>query len=234
MSKTLGIRPARKLSLPHEHRFAGIDEAGRGPVLGPLVIAICALTKRDIAWCIKHNVTDSKKVPLKKREHIAQALMNRCWYSVAIIHPPEIDLAVNNKQINLNGLEIKYMSKLISEFQLAHSKSPSQIMVDAPVKNLLKFRTILSKLSAWQNLDTLNAQNHADAKHRHVGAASIIAKVKRDQILKELEQSSSLPLGSGYTSDPIAREYVINASKNDPIVRWSWITSKTINKSIKL
>ena len=230
MIKYPGIRRTRKIALPHEYRFVGIDEAGRGPVLGPLVIAICSLTKRDLAWCVKHNVTDSKKIPPMRRNQLAEALKRRCWYSVAIIDPPEIDQAVYNKNFTLNGLEANYMSRLITEFKQVHAQSPAQIMVDSPVKNSYKFRTLLDDLSGWDNIETLLAQNHADENYRHVGAASIIAKATRDQIIKNLEQKSCAPLGSGYPSDSIARDYVKQASKDDPLIRWSWMTAKTIHQ----
>ena len=170
------IGSARKAPQPDEFRYAGVDEAGRGPVLGPMVIAICALTDRDRRWCAVHNVTDSKLIPAQKRDRLAEALKQRCWSSFVVIEPPEIDEAVHNRSVTLNGLEVKYMAELIRRFHEAHPDSPAEIMVDAPVKKTAPFRNLLQHLSGWPNINSLKAENEADLWHRHVGAASIIAK----------------------------------------------------------
>ncbi|MDF1496698.1 MAG: ribonuclease HII [Patescibacteria group bacterium] len=223
-----GIRKARRSPLLDEYRFIGVDEAGRGPVIGPMVIAICALTARDKRWCAKHGVTDSKMVTPKRRDLLAAALRDRCWYKVAIIEPPEIDEAVTNRSITLNGLEIKHMAQLIKDYQTEFPGSPAEIMLDAPVRSLNKFRRLLSHLSGWENIDTLKAENKADSHHRHVGAASIIAKSIRDSHIRKVIYELGYNIGSGYSSDKLARNYVAQAKPGDPHIRWSWATCKNL------
>jgi len=228
MDKYPGIRQARRSPLLDEYRFVGVDEAGRGPVIGPMVIAICALTSRDKRWCTKHGVTDSKLIAPKRRDKLANALRDRCWHETAIIHPAEIDKAVLNRSITLNGLEIKYMAQLIAKYQAAFPDSPAEVMLDAPVRSLYKFRTLLAHLSGWKTLNTLKAENKADSHHRHVGAASIIAKSIRDSHVHKIIYELNRNIGSGYSSDKLAREYVASAKPGDPHIRWSWATCKNL------
>jgi ribonuclease HII len=222
------IGSARKQPSSDELRYVGVDEAGRGPVLGPMVIAICALTARDRRWCATHNITDSKLVPAARRDRLAQALRERCWSAMAVIHPPEIDAAVRNRAVTLNGLETKYMAQLIKQFHEAFSDSPAEIMVDAPVRRTLPFRNLLQYMSGWPDINTLKAENEADLWHRHVGAASIIAKAERERLMHELQKTIGHDVGCGYAHDELSRAYVKTALPDDPLVRWSWMTASDI------
>ncbi len=227
--KTKRILPPRKQPSADDFRYVGVDEAGRGPVLGPLVIGICALTDRDRRWCAVHNVTDSKLIPPEKRDKLAQALKERCWHALAVVHPPEIDEAVRNRSVTLNGLETKYMAELIRQFHAAFPNAPAEIMVDAPVRKTAPFRSLLQYLSGWPDLNSLKAENEADLWHRHVGAASIIAKAERERLMREIKETTGRDIGCGYAHDEVSRAYVQNAQPGDAIVRWTWMTAGGIN-----
>lgn len=223
MKKSISRPRSVNLSAP-EFRQVGVDEAGRGPVIGPMVIAICALTNKDKHWCVKHNVTDSKLIAPAKRERLADALRDRCWHATAVIQPPEIDEAVRDRKVTLNGLEIKYMAELIKLFYQTHPKTPAEIMVDAPVRTTMPFRRLLAYLSAWPDINSLKAENRADLSYRHVGAASIIAKSQRELLMRELRDELGQEIGCGYAHDPLSVAYVKSADPGDPCIRWSWMT----------
>ena len=220
----------RRYSDINEYRLVGVDEAGRGPVLGPMVIAICALTRRDLRWCNRHGVTDSKAIPSNRRDDLAKALRERCWHQIAVINPPEIDEAVHNRSMTLNGLEIKYMSGLIRLFHEAFPQTDAEIMLDAPTRKTPPFRRMISHLSVWENYTKLKPENFADQNHRHLGAASIRAKTERDRLMRELSISLNYNLGSGYAHDKHSCDYVAQAKKDDPIVRWSWMTASQLTR----
>ncbi|MCI0479183.1 hypothetical protein L0Y59_01425, partial [Candidatus Uhrbacteria bacterium] len=91
----------------------GIDEAGRGCVLGPLVAAVVAADGQDRRWFRDRNVRDSKIVPPKERDRLARAIMERCWFAVRIAFPQDIDAAVRDRDRTLNGLELELMADLL-------------------------------------------------------------------------------------------------------------------------
>lgn len=219
------IRQPRRQSTIDEFRFVGVDEAGRGPVIGPMVIAICALTERDRRWCVRHGVTDSKAIPLERREALAVALKERCWHHLVVIQPPEIDEAVRNRNVTLNGLEMKYMAELIKTFRQAFPDTPAEVMLDAPTRKMPPFRRMISYLSDWDDYPSLKAENFADQNYRHVGAASILAKTERDRFMRELAETLGQDIGCGYAHDSLSRAYVEQAAKDNPHVRWSWSTA---------
>ena len=88
----------------------------------------------------------------------------------------------------------------------------------------MPFRSLLAHLSGWPDIRTLKAENFADATHRHVGAASLIAKSERDRLMRRIAETLGQDVGSGYAGDPLSRAYVLQADPGDPYVRWSWIT----------
>lgn len=220
------IRPCPAISTEASLRRVGVDEAGRGPVIGPMVIAICALTDKDKRWCAEHNVTDSKLIAPAKRDKLADALKQRCWHAMAVIHPPEIDAAVRDRKVTLNGLEIKYMAELIKLFYQTYPETPAEIMIDAPVRKTMPFRRLLAYLSSWPDINTLKAENRADLSYRHVGAASIIAKAQRELLMRELRDELKQDIGCGYAHDPLSVAYVKSAKPGDPYIRWSWMTCR--------
>lgn len=216
------MRPPRRDPLPEEFRTVGIDEAGRGPVLGPMVIAICALTARDQRWCARHDVRDSKQLSPQRRDEIAKYLMLRCWHAIAVIHPPEIDRAVRNRQLTLNGLEAKHMGALIRRFTKELPTTSAKIIVDSPFRNTHRFRRLLCHLSGWTAFDDLRAEHKADVRYRSAAAASILAKTERDRLMRIMSLQAGYSVGSGYPGDPASRAYLKIADPTDTRIRWSW------------
>ena len=149
----------------HEKGFkniCGIDEAGRGPLAGPVVIASVIMPKNSMI----EGVNDSKKVSEKKRELIYEQILEEAIsYGVAIIGQDEID------NINILNATKKGLTMSLKELTV----KPELILVDA-----------------LEHIDTLGIPYESiikgDAKAYSIAAASIVAKVTRDRIMREWAQ----------------------------------------------
>lgn len=152
--------------------IAGIDEAGRGPLAGPVVVA-CVVMPRD---SMIEGVNDSKKVSEKKREKLYDEIIQEAIaYGVGIISQEEID-KINILNATKEGLTlaIKEMEKDLKEKQRGFEK-PEIILVDALTKidtDHIPYRSIIK----------------GDAKSYSIAAASIIAKVTRDRIMRQWDE----------------------------------------------
>ena len=152
--------------------IAGIDEAGRGPLAGPVVVA-CVVMPRD---SMIEGVNDSKKVSEKKREKLYEEIIKEAiGYGVGIISQEEID-RINILNATKEGLTtaIKELEKDLKEKQREFDK-PEIILVDALTKidtDHIPYRSIIK----------------GDAKSYSIAAASIIAKVTRDRIMRQWDE----------------------------------------------
>ena len=158
-----------ELYLKGVNSIAGIDEAGRGPLAGPVVVA-CVIMPRD---SMIEGVNDSKKVSEKKREKLYEQIIEEAIaYGVGIISQEEID-RINILNATKEGLTmaIKEMEKDLREKQRGFEK-PEIILVDALTKidtDGISYKSIIK----------------GDAKSYSIAAASIIAKVTRDRIMRQ-------------------------------------------------
>jgi len=207
--------------------ICGIDEAGRGPVIGPLVIA--GVLFRDDKKLLNLKVKDSKKVVPKKRIDLAKKIIEIASnYEILVI--PSKDIDDMRKVMTLNEIEVNAYSKIIKKLK------PEICYVDSVDVNEKRFSLdILSNL----NFKTIIISKHkADVIYPIVSAASILAKTRRDEeitkIAQKLEKKINLKLGSGYPADPITQKFLktwINTyDKLPPYTRKSW---KTINNLLK-
>ncbi len=202
----------------------GIDEAGRGCVLGPLVIGCVAAKPGDRQWFSKNRVRDSKKVPPDERAWLAEKIKQRCWFQFATVDATEIDIAVRDRTRTLNGLEMEHMSELLRTGMKKHSEALVRGYVDAPSINARGFTKKLIQACAWDSPLPLIAVHHADVNHLTVAAASIIAKDERERLIEELKKTLGIDFGCGYPHDQKTKEYLKVCPKNAAHVRWTWKT----------
>jgi ribonuclease HII len=210
--------------------ICGVDEAGRGPVFGPLVIA--GVTIQDDSELKEIGVRDSKKLTPNRREILAKKIREIAEkYEIIIISASDIDDM--RKVMTLNELEVSAFSKIIEKLR------PDVCYVDSADVNQERFGTdILSKLSFKPKIVS---KHKADDIYPIVGAASIIAKTTRDEnvrkIAQELEKKLNLPLGSGYPADPITKKFLKTWIKTygelPPHTRRSWETAQRLMKENK-
>lgn len=205
----------------------GIDEAGRGCVLGPLVVACVAATESDRRWFARSHVRDSKIVPGPERDRLAALIRERCWVQVSIAEPPEIDRAVADRSRTLNGLELEQMAELLKRFQTDHPTQEVRVLIDAPSINAEGFRIKLAHASEWKEPTTLFARHRADVTDRTVAAASLVAKAERERLLAIIKQELGIDFGCGYPHDEATRAFLKTCPRGAPYVRWSWKTAST-------
>jgi len=201
-------------------QICGIDDAGRGSMLGPLVIAGISIDKKNIRKLSVLGVKDSKKLSPKRREELYKKITSLVdSYYVSKISPKLIDVSVAKH--GLNQLEAKYMAKVVTKLNADTS------FVDSCDVNPTRFGKEISRLS---NNKKIRSYHHADSRFIVVSAASILAKVTRDRAIARLRKDHDL--GSGYPSDTKTIKFVkqyYKIQKTIPnFVRKSWKPTKKI------
>jgi len=226
--------------------IAGGDEAGRGAVLGPLVVSLVSINEGKAKKLSEIGVRDSKMLSRKRREFLFDDI-----YSLAedvrtyAITPEEINNAMRSN-ISLNELEAIHFARLIDESEA----NPKKIYLDSPDVIPEKFGIRVSLISnkplkvngvrrrvkggnAAKAVARVIAEHKADVKYPVVSAASIIAKVTRDRAIEELEESLGFELGSGYPSDKVTIDMIRRNLDNEKLlkhVRAEWKTLKLIRQ----
>jgi ribonuclease HII len=203
--------------------IAGVDEAGRGPVIGPMVLA-CTIFEAEVLDYLKClGVKDSKLLSPKKREFFYRQILDECcWLSVKVLWPDVIDHYVNEK--SLNRLESETIGKIIELIDL-----PCIMYVDSPQTPEIFRKMIYSSCTKTSKVD-VTCSFKADQLYPSVSCASIVAKVVRDDIIEKLKIDYG-DFGSGYPSDSKTRSYVSASGSDCNIIRKSWKTyrEQTLN-----
>jgi ribonuclease HII len=214
-------------------RIAGVDDAGRGPVIGPLVIAGVLIDEDRVHELVSMGVRDSKLLTPESRTDLAQRIRGIALkIAYDELSPAKIDEVVlrARKLQKLNLLEAKSMAKVITDLE------PNAVWVDASdVKPERYARQILDDLPTNLKRTVLISEHKADRKYPVVSAASIMAKVRRDARIRELWEEYG-NFGSGYVTDPTTIEFLKKwrrAHADFPaIVRRSWKTLREIESDL--
>ncbi|MSS74400.1 ribonuclease HII [Candidatus Pacearchaeota archaeon] len=205
----------------------GIDDAGRGPIIGPMFLAGVLIKKEDEKILKELGARDSKLIRHVERIKLAGEIKEKIIsFNIQESSPKEIDLAVET--INLNTLEAKKAAEIIN--QLNDNKSQIKVIVDCPSVNLVTWKkTMISFIKNPKNLE-IHCEHKADFNHPVVSAASILAKVEREKSVEILKQQYG-NIGSGYPSDPYTKAFLEKHKeflKTTEIVRKSWATWKNL------
>lgn len=206
--------------------IAGVDDAGRGAIIGPLVIAGVLLEEKDLPKLVALRVKDSKLLSPKRREELSEPIRRLVLrYHVERLWPAEIDKVVNShiKLQKLNRLEAHTMAKVIETLK------PDKAYVDASDVNEARYKEhILESLSYKPEIVS---EHKADRNYPIVSAASIIAKVERDKAIAELKRKYG-ELGCGYPTDPITiqflEKWLEQHGEYPDFVRKSWKPAKKL------
>jgi ribonuclease HII len=206
--------------------IAGVDEAGRGPVIGPLVIAGVMFEETDLHKLVELGVKDSKLLTPQKRETLASQIKEHALiYHTVWLSPAEIDQVVESKRKlhKLNRLEAQAMAKVVTILK------PDTVYVDAADRVADRFAEHIQEKLSFN--PKIVSEHKADLKYPIVSAASIIAKVERDKAIYQLQQKHG-DLGCGYPSDQKTIKFLENWIRKfgsyPDFVRKSWKTAKRI------
>lgn len=197
-------------------KIAGIDEAGKGPVIGPLVVGIFCCDRGELRELKKIGVKDSKKLSVKKREELAEKIKRVGEAKILKIQADELDELMGNKTINeiLKDCYAKLIRKVDADLYILDS--PDVI----PERIAKELESLTNK--------KINAYHKADENHEVVAAASIIAKVERDREIEKIKKIIG-DFGSGYASDNktinFLKEYLKVHGKLPIHARKRWKTS---------
>lgn len=197
----------------------GVDEAGRGPVIGPLVLAVVRRGGED--WPSDLTLADSKKMTERQREDAFEFIRETLPHSIVAIPP----WSLTESSQSLPGLEaevlIKMMSEIEGDYVLCDRLSAGE-SVHERVRERLPDRE-------WV------FETGADDRYESVAAASVLAKVTRDRAMDTLSGQWG-EVGSGYPSDPVTRQWLKSWYQSrkswPPIVRTDWSTVSDVEREV--
>ncbi|MCW1301517.1 MAG: ribonuclease HII [Candidatus Parvarchaeota archaeon] len=207
----------------------GIDEAGRGPVIGPMVVAGVSLDP-DLNRRFKAaGVKDSKMLSIRRIYQLERIIKEfSLGFKVIVRTAAEIDDRFKAKK-NLNYFELDDMS------DIANSLQGKKVIVDSPSANVAKVKSYLERRVKDKEII---ARNYADRDFVEVGAASILAKAQREREVEAIKKELSYDFGSGYASDPRTIEFLKIIKDNGRIydepyskyIRKTWLTFKNLTR----
>lgn len=202
-------------------KIIGVDEAGRGPVIGPMVMAGAMIEEEDLSKLHSIGVKDSKMLSPNQRESMFSHIKNTVKSKIIIINPPEIDAAVSVNK--LNYLEADKTAEIINFLK------PDKAYIDCPSTNIAAYKGYLERHITCKVI--LFVEHKADAKYEVASAASILAKVTRDREIDKLKMTHGIDFGSGYPSDPKTQDFLKKNYNKYNFFRKSWATYKNVATS---
>jgi len=221
--------------------ICGVEEAGRGPVIGPMVMACCWVQEKDEKLLAASGATDSKQLTPTQRAQVLENLQRLkkngiIGFTLITLSPKDIDAAVEDEQDNLNHLELRTSAMLINK--ALKRQAITKALIDCPTKNTEKYaagiKRLLDKASGADVV--VVAEHKADENYVVVGAASIVAKVTRDAEIEKIKKRIGKNIGSGYPADPTTQAFLrknFTEKKYKDIFRKSWGTYKTLVEKSK-
>ncbi|HIE31493.1 MAG TPA: ribonuclease HII [Methanosarcinales archaeon] len=203
-------------------KIAGVDEAGKGPVIGPMCVAGVMIEEDKLHLIEELGLKDSKKVAPKKRELLSERIKETAdrWF-VLDVSAHQID--------ELRTIMTMNEVMVICHARVLENIGPDHAFLDAADVNEERFGRNVEK--RCQEPVRVTARHKADARYPIVAAASIIAKVHRDRAIAALREEFG-DFGSGYPSDPktvrFLREWFSEHRSFPDFVRHSWKTVRSV------
>lgn len=199
--------------------ICGIDEAGKGSVLGPMVVA--GVLAPDMAEVALTGVADSKTLSRKRRELLYEAITKKFVTACTIISAEEIDRL--RAEISMNDIVARAHADVIRKLPC------NTAFVDACDVNAERYGRVVSGYVG--GVCSIVSEHKADERFPVVSAASVVAKVTRDRCVDGLHEKFG-NFGSGYPSDPYTvrflETYIKEFTFPPSCARLSWETTRRI------
>lgn len=200
--------------------YAGVDEAGRGPVLGPLVVAGVSGDPEDVP----DGVADSKTLAPGRRRQLADRIEESpLQMAVRVLEADELNERMGAGE-NLNRIEASAFAEVLSEL------APERALLDQVGPDEEAFAAEVAEQVAHEC--AIEARVEADEHDPVVGAASIVAKVERDQAVEAIADELDADVGSGYAHDARTRAFLEDWRETSihppPHARHAWATLDNI------
>jgi ribonuclease HII len=212
-----------------EHELVlGIDDAGRGPLIGAMALAGCLIDSALEEEFKSLGVKDSKLIQPKAREILAEEIRKKAMdFHVKLTHPQEIDSSITTGT-NLNTVEAIRAAEIINQIT-KNRDDKIKVIIDCPSPNKEAWRSeVVKRIINTKNLLVI-CEHKADRDYIAVGAASILAKSEREKDVARIKEEIGQDFGSGYPSDPATKEFLKKYSEqydNAGIFRKTWATYK--------
>ncbi len=204
--------------------IVGVDEAGRGPVLGPLVMVAIAMKEGEVKKLEWLGVKDSKLLSSEVREELFGRIYEVVHdFRIEVIEPDAIDLSLRDPGTNLNWLEAETCARMVSELDA------DTIIIDCPSPNITAYTDFISSRlsSGVREKARLIVEHKADVNYVVASAASVVAKVIRDRAVDKIKNELGVDCGSGYMSDPKTQEFLETYHDKHPeLFRRGWQSYK--------
>jgi len=186
-------------------------------VIGPMVVA--AVMVADDGQLRSMRVKDSKQLSPEKREQLSIRILKVAEVRIEVVQPHDIDANTNG---HLNRFEAEVFARLIESLRA------EEVFVDACDVNENRFAGMIMRHLSYR--PHLVCEHKADSTYPVVSAASIIAKTRRDAIVREIEVELGQPIGTGYAHDKVTVAFLQNWIKEKeclpPYTRQTWATAK--------
>ena len=204
----------------------GADEAGKGPVIGSMFVAGLVIEEERLFDLAALGVRDSKMLSSVKRESLARKITSIATDQYILEVRPEV-IDELRQVMTMNEIMVRSFSQVVERLHADRG------VLDAADVNAERFaRAVRNRCKSSMDLI---AEHGADQRHRVVSAASILAKVRRDQSMRELEQKMQCTIGSGYPHDRDTIAFLsgwVRENKELPsCARHSWTTAQRIKAS---
>ncbi|MFH1225645.1 MAG: ribonuclease HII [Candidatus Diapherotrites archaeon] len=203
---------------------AGVDEAGRGPCLGPMVLAVAVFEKKDEQKLLELGVKDSKLLsPAERERQLPEIKAIAKSFGSAHVSATELDNYMLRH--SLNEIEAMKIGQLLNSLK----EKPDIIYVDSPDVMQGNFAERIRRYTNFPAL--IRSEHKADLNYPAVSAASVIAKVERDTEIAKLAEIYG-EVGSGYSHDEVTIKFIKNYLKEHSalphFVRKCWCTNQRL------